>query len=266
MAQPNLVTLLTDFGLRDPYVAEMKAVILSQASHVTLVDITHHIPKFSIKTGAFILASAAPYFPPNTIHLAVVDPGVGGRRRALAIETQHFKFIGPDNGLLVPAAKMDGPMRAYEITSRKFKRSDLSTTFHGRDIFAVTTALLACGARTEEVGPAVSDLVEAPFAFPEKAEGRVKCEVIHVDDFGNVATSVHKRDLVDWGMEKEGKFRFVIGRKRLTIPFMRTYSDVPRGGLVALVGSHGFLEIGVNQGNAARRLNAALGTRIAVEL
>jgi S-adenosylmethionine hydrolase len=258
--------LLTDFGLKDSYVAEIKAVLLSRAPNVSIVDITHQVPKFSIRTGAFLLASAAPYFPDGTVHVAVVDPGVGSKRRAIAIQGKRFRFVGPDNGVLIPAARMDGPIRVHEIQNPKFMRETVSTTFHGRDVFAVTTALLAGGELVEAVGRSISDQVEPPYSSPRKVGNRVECEVVHADDFGNVITSVHGKDLAAWGIHAGNDIVVSIGRRRVGVPFLSTFSEVRKGGLVAMVGSHDFLEISVNQGDAARRLRLKPGARLVLEM
>lgn len=266
MTRASVVTLLTDFGLKDPYVAEIKAVLLSRAPSVSIVDITHQVPKFSVRTGAFLLASAAPYFPDGTVHVAVVDPGVGGRRRAIAIQGKRFRFVGPDNGVLIPAARVDEPIRVHEIQNPKFMRERVSTTFHGRDVFAVTAASLASGEPVEAVGPVVSDPVEPPYSSPRKIGNRIECEVVHIDDFGNIVTSVHSNKLAAWNIHAGNEIVVSIRRRRVEIPFASTFSDVKKGKLVVLPGSHDFLEISMNQGNAARRLRLKPGATLVLEM
>ena len=147
-----IISLLSDFGLKDPYVSEMKAIILSICPNVTLIDITHEVSKYNIMEGAFILASATPYFPENTVHLAVVDPGVGSKRRPIIVRSKRHLYVGPDNGLLILAAKNDGIINVYHVVNEKYMRKEISSTFHGRDIFAPVSAYLANGVKPEEIG------------------------------------------------------------------------------------------------------------------
>lgn len=252
-----IVTLLTDFGSRDAYVSQVKAVILSECPNVTLIDISHEVKKFSIREGAFLLASATPYFPKGTIHLAVVDPGVGGVRRGLVIESRNALYVGPDNGLLSLAANRDGVVNAYCIESR-FARPSLTSVFHGRDLFAPVAGKLASGMAPNMVGEKTSRYahIDLPQA---KAEGdRIQCEVIHIDEFGNVITNVTSDALEKFSADVRVVFR---GRSRLA-KHSRAYTDAGIGELVALVGSHGFLELGINQGNAALKLGARVGDKL----
>ena len=170
MLSAPLFTLTTDFGLRDPYVAEMKAVILGLCKTAQIVDITHAVEKFSIRSGAYMLASAAPYFPKDTINIAVVDPGVGSERRSIIVETKKGFFVGPDNGLLVLAAQMQGIKRVFEITNKKLMLRKVSFTFHGRDVFAPAAAYLANGVPLEEFGAEVADIVKPRVCGGQKRE------------------------------------------------------------------------------------------------
>lgn len=138
-----IISLLTDFGLLDPFVGEMKAVILSICPDARIIDITHQVQKFDVRLGSFLLAGAAPYFPAGTVHVGVVDPGVGSSRRAIVVETARAVYVGPDNGLLVPAAQREGILHVYELTNRSLMREEVSATFHGRDVFAPAAAHLA---------------------------------------------------------------------------------------------------------------------------
>ena len=160
-----MITLTSDFGLKDPYVAEMKGVILTINPNATIIDITHDVEKFNIRMGAFMLASAAPYFPKGTVHLAVVDPGVGTERRAILVQTKQGFFVGPDNGVLMLAAKNQGIEHTYELTNPKFMLPKVSSTFHGRDIFAPAAAYIGYRCRkASEFGPEIADVVIPEFA------------------------------------------------------------------------------------------------------
>ena len=159
-----MITLTSDFGLKDPYVAEMKGVILTINPNATIVDITHGVEKFNIRMGAFMLASAAPYFPKGTVHLAVVDPGVGTERRAILVQTKQGFFVGPDNGVLMLAAQNQGIEHTYELTNPKFMLPQVSSTFHGRDIFAPAAAYLDISVKPSEFGPEINDATTPEFA------------------------------------------------------------------------------------------------------
>src|SRR5205085_3759747 len=177
-----------DFGAGDGYAGAMKGVVLSPAPAAQLVDITHGVPPMDVAAGAAALAQAAPLFPPGTIHIAVVDPGVGGERADILIEAGGSLYIGPDNGVLSLAARP--PRRVYRIEASMFRRDPVSPTFHGRDVFAPTAGRLAGGARPMEAGPILDSMVEITRAPTRRAAGIVEGEVIHVDGFGNLITSL----------------------------------------------------------------------------
>ena len=162
----SLVSLLTDFGLVDPFVAEMKVVILSICPQVRIVDVSHGVAEFDIRMGAFLLAEAARSFPSGTVHVAVVDPGVGSSRRGIVVKTKRGTYVGPDNGLLIPSANMDGIVGVFEISNRSMMGREVSSTFHGRDVFAPVAAHIACGHLPEECGPSISDYTPSPFRDP----------------------------------------------------------------------------------------------------
>jgi len=257
-----IITLLSDFGLKDSYVAQMKAVILSICPKATVVDISHQVERHNLRMGAFILASAAPYFPDGTIHVAVVDPGVGGERRPILIEANRSFYVGPDNGLLFLAAKIDGIRKVYHTVERRFMAEEISATFHGRDIFAPVAAHIANGVKPSTIGRMITD-----FVVPEHSEARIErravaCEVVHIDGFGNVVTNLHSRDLSKTVMRYGSGFKLKHDGKNVELKFCRTYSDVQVGALLGLIGSHGFLEIAVNQGSAAKRLEVTQGSKL----
>lgn len=256
----KIITLTTDFGLRDSYVAEMKAVIVSICPDVTIVDVSHEIPNFDVRTGAYMLASTAPYFPKGTIHVAVVDPGVGTKRRHLLIQTRQGFFVGPDNGLLFLAAEKQVVTSIREITNPKLMLLNVSSTFHGRDVFAPAAAHLANGVSPAEFGPEIQEAVEPDFAKVTFKKGRLIGEVLHVDNFGNIITNVSEQEL------KHFKFRDTINievaSRKMAIKFGKTYAETQPKETLTLVGSHGYVEIAINQGNAAKEFKAKPGDKV----
>jgi S-adenosylmethionine hydrolase len=252
-----IVTFTTDFGARDGYAGAMKGVVLSLAPGATLVDVTHGVPPQDVVAGAVALAQAAPLFPPGTIHVAVVDPGVGGERADLLVEADGHFFVGPDNGVLSLATRAG--RRIFRIEAPAFRREPVSPTFHGRDVFAPTAGRLAAGAAPSEVGPRVESMLDlAAPAIARHAAG-VEGTVIHVDAFGNLITSLTAENVpVDATILVEGGngfFHPVLGR---------TFSDVAAGALVAYWGSGGQLEIARRNGSAATYVGAERGTVVRV--
>lgn len=241
----GIITLTTDFGGEDGYVGAMKGVILSRAPDVTLVDISHTVRRHDIAAAANALADAAPCFPPGTVHLAVVDPGVGGARTPVVLVAGGHVFVGPDNGLFALAAPR--PEAAYAIARAAFRREPVSATFHGRDVFAPAAAALALGAAPDQAGP------------PVMLAGRLDLgpghRVVHVDRFGNLVTDIA-------GAGKEARFR-IAGRAIAGVS--ETYESVARGELLAYVGSRGTIEIAVREGSAAELLGAARGSEVEVD-
>jgi len=255
----SIISLLSDFGHKDPYVAEMKAVILSIAPQARIVDITHEIEKFNIRMGAYVLASAAPYFPPNTIHVAVVDPGVGTKRRSIIAETNRSLYVGPDNGLLMLAAHKERIKKVYQIDNPKYMLSKVSKTFHGRDIFAPAAAHLAQGNKPSDFGPAIQDYILPEFAKPHPRKGELLGEVLHIDDFGNIISNISAEDLERARFHEGNSLLVKLGGKTLTIRFCSAYGEVASGTPLALIGSSNFLEVAVNQESASRIFRAKVG-------
>jgi len=258
-ATTPIITLLSDFGLRDAYVAEMKAVILSVNSNARIVDISHEVEKFDIRMGAFTLASAAPYFPEGTVHVAVVDPGVGTKRRPIIIQTKRSLYVGPDNGLLILSARKEEVSHVYHIRNPKYMHPKISTTFHGRDVFAPAAAYLSMGCPPSQFGPEIMDYVVPQFAEPLMKKDKLIGEVIYVDDFGNIVTNISSKDLEKLETHVSDLLHVRIGGRRFEIRFCSAYGDVPARTPLAIVGSHDFLEISVNQGNASKTLNLNIG-------
>jgi len=256
----KIITLTTDFGLRDPYVAEMKAVILKISPNAKIVDITHEIEKFNKRMGAYVLAAACPYFQKGTIHMAVIDPGVGTEREAILIQTKNGYFIGPDNGVLALAAKSQGIKHIYRIENPKFMLPRISNTFHGRDIFAPAAAYLTNGISPSEFGPEIPEIVMPKFAKIIKRKNAMTGEVIHIDGFGNIITNLREEDCEIMGMKKTVKLK--LKYTRLKLKLCKAYSQVKAHQPLAIIGSHNFLEISINQGNAAENFQTRVRDKI----
>lgn len=242
----KILTLLTDFG--SFYPAAVKGVILSKARNVILVDIAHDIPPQDVRAGAFALLSTARYFPSGTIHLGVVDPGVGSERLSIVVESGGHLFVGPDNGLLMPAARSLGTPRAYKIAL------DLpsSHTFHGRDVFAPAAALLVTGSSPQDMGPEIRPK-ELSFGTPRRTKKGIEGAIIYTDRFGNLITNMRKLP--------SGQVRL----KGIKLKIVETYSQARRIEPLITVGSHGFVEIAVNKGSAAEAFGLKAGDRIELE-
>jgi S-adenosylmethionine hydrolase len=258
----KIVTLTTDFGLRDPYVAEMKAVILNICPEVDIVDVSHEVAKFDVRMGAYMLASAAPYFSKGTIHVTVIDPGVGTARRGLIVQTKQGFLVGPDNGVLVLAAEKQGIVDVREIVNTKLMLPQVSSTFHGRDMFAPAAAHLANGVSPAEFGEKVQDIVKPEFTKIKSSRNKLTCEVLHVDGFGNIVTNVSGEVFARF---KGGEpFGVNINRRKVKVKFVKTYAEAQPKEALILVGSQGFVEIAVNLGSAAEELKANPGDKVAL--
>jgi S-adenosylmethionine hydrolase len=261
----TLIGVLSDFGLRDSYVAQMKAVILTICPSATIVDISHEVEKFNIQQGMFVLASAVPRFPEGSIFLAVVDPGVGGARRPLLFMTQKSKLVGPDNGLLALAAEKEGIVNAYHLTESQYFADSISPTFEGRDVFAHVAGHLANGISPSMMGPEIHDYVRSGFSSPKIEKSEIRGVVVHVDSFGNVVTNIDARLMERQKMAFGSDIRLRIGIGVREITYCKTYSDVGPGELLATIGGHGFLELAVNKGSAARLIALDAGDTIIIQ-
>jgi S-adenosylmethionine hydrolase len=253
-----IITLTTDFGLSDGYIGAMRGVILSISPGTTLVDLSHEIPAQDVRAGAFVLYQAVPYFPPDTIHLAVVDPGVGGQRRALAVRTSAGVFVAPDNGMLSYVLATANVHAAVSLTNPDYQRPQVSGTFHGRDIFAPAAAHLANGVPLAELGPRAINLVRWPLPRPEhRPGGEILAQVIHVDHFGNIVLDVTASDV-------QGEMTFKLGRHEIE-GISHTFSDVAPGQPVAYVGSsRDHVEIAIRDGDAAREIGLGIGDQVLI--
>jgi len=257
----SIITLTTDFGTHDWFVGTMKGVVLGINSRVRLVDLCHEIPPGDIRAGAFALRASYRFFPAGTIHLVVVDPGVGSARKAIAAKTGRYCFIGPDNGVLSWALTQEKIVAVHELRNAAFFLRPVSRTFHGRDVFAPAAAHVSRGVPLRKLGPEVHDFVRLPWPEARQEEGCVKGEVVYVDRFGNAITNIDAGELEVLGSTELE----VLRRKKSICSVADSYGSVPAGKAVAVLGSSGFLEIAVNRGNASTELGLQVGTAIAVQ-
>lgn len=261
MEPSGIVTLTTDFGTRDPYAGIMKGMVLAANPRAALVDITHEIPPQDILNAAFTLVRAYEFFPPGTVHVAVVDPEVGGARKAVAIRTERAFYVGPDNGIFGMVLHRERPLEIREILNAPFVAERISGTFHGRDVFAPCAGFLSAGRALSEVGPALDTLLQLRYPRPSQSGGILLGEVISVDSFGNLITNI-----------SEQTFRSFAGSRPVDISFAtdrfpavrRHYSEVPPGSPLVLFGSSGYLEVSMNAGSARDYYMTAVGATVTI--
>jgi S-adenosylmethionine hydrolase len=251
------ITLTTDYGLADGFVAACRGVIARTASKAQVIDVSHAVPPQDVRRGASVLAQAVPYMPPS-VHLAVVDPGVGTSRRGVVLVTQDGVLVGPDNGLLLPAAAaLGGVEGAYELVAEEYRLSTVSHTFHGRDIFAPAAAHLTLGVAPADFGPEIdpSTLVTLPDPKVMIASQKLTSEVLSVDHFGNIQLAATVRDIIATGLLLPGaSVRVRIGMHAVEATIGRTFDDVEPGEALVFVDSAGHVAIAVNQGFASSLL------------
>jgi S-adenosylmethionine hydrolase len=256
---PTRITLTTDFGTRDSYVAELKGVLYAQGpASLELVDLSHEIGAQDLREAALFVRAAWPRFPPGTIHLVVVDPGVGSARRALALELRGQQLLGPDNGVM--SLLFDGSERAVTIDPTRLGSEPISATFHGRDVFAPAAARLAQGTPLAVLGPVARELVRLALPVVSSSSSQLQGEVIHVDRFGNLITNIARSDLAPWA----GQDVRVHLAGSVPLPLAHCYADAAVGCRLALIGSSELLEIALNQGNAAVLSGARVGSVVQV--
>jgi len=256
MNHPPIITLTTDFGDTGSYVGALRGVLLSRCPGVHLADITHHVTPFSPLEASLILSQACPHFPAGTIHLAIVDPGVGGVRKPVLVRSRGFWFVGPDNGLFTPF--LDGADGLFRIREG-WPDSETSATFHGRDVFAPAAAYLAAGGDVEVIGEPIRQILQLHIPRPRRERNGVVGQILYSDRFGNLITNIHRRDLE--GLSGEIGVR--VGS--YSIPRLaRTYDDGAVGESMALFGSSGYLELAVVQGNAGGQLGVGKGERVQI--
>jgi len=258
----KLMTFLTDFGIKSSYIAQMKAVALN-ITNPKIIDITHNITPQNVKEGAFILKTTAPYFPNGTVHVAVVDPGVGTDRRGIVVTTKTQILVGPDNGLLIPAAKHISEFQVYEIKNKKLMEDSISDMFHGRDIFTPVASYILDGVFFDQVGPRIHDYKKLDLDNSVIKERTAEGEAIHIDDFGNVITNIDGLKLRQT-LDFNKKIKLNIGKKQVQMPFVRTYGETKKNTALSTIGSSNYFEISVNQGDAKEKYKVKLGDKIKI--
>jgi S-adenosyl-L-methionine hydrolase (adenosine-forming) len=258
----QIITLTTDFGLRDHYVSAMKAVILGISPGVRLVDISHQIPPQDVMAGAWVVKNAAPYFPEGTIHLVVVDPGVGTERIPVALQLGEQFFVGPDNGVFSLIAE-NNDYTACRLTDPSYWRENASNTFHGRDIFAPVAAHLANGVNLEKFGDAVEKLVTYRWATPISDKDGIQGWIVHIDRFGNLISNIPE-ELIQ-KLNLTGRLKIYVGNTILH-QLVKSYGFVEDGEPAAYIGSSGMLEVAINKGNASEMLGVHKGAQISIVL
>lgn len=254
------ITLTTDFGLQDHYVGAMKAIILDICPNIRMIDISHDIPPQDIMAGAWIVRNSAMLFPPHTVHLVVVDPGVGTERNPVAVQIEDQYFIGPDNGIFSLISEAYD-YKAVRINNKSYWRKQRSNTFHGRDIFAPVAAHLANGVNFQDLGDPISELVTYRWAIPISDKDGVQGWVVHIDRFGNLVTNISE-SLIRESSLSSG-FKIYVGNIILK-EIKTTFASVTDGEPVAYIGSSGNLEIAINKGNAREMLDVKKGAQISI--
>jgi len=260
----SIITLTTDFGLADGYVGTMKGIILGISPTATIVDISHEIAPQDVHEAAYTLYAAYSYFPQGSIHVVVVDPGVGSERRAIALRTPQATFVAPDNGVLSYVVAGERVEEIVHVTNPRYHLPPVSRTFHGRDIFAPIAAHLARGIPLAELGEPLTEIVAFPLPRPQvRPDGTIVGQVIHIDRFGNLITSIMSKDLADHPLLREG----IIGIKGQSIRgTANNYAEGAPGKLLALIGSSDHLEIAVSGGSASQTLEAKVGDEVLLKV
>ena len=250
----KIVTLLTDFGLRDGYVAQMKGVILDKCPDAMIVDVSHNVERHDIAMGSFVLETTVPYFPRGTIHVAVVDPGVGSDRKAIVIECDSGLLVGPDNGLMARAGERLHVRSIRQVQEKPVAGKSVSDTFHGRDIFAPVAGALASGKKPEEIGPRIYEIVKLKLSPARLAGKGLTCQVLHVDKFGNIITNVEDRLVKKIPREFGERVTIRSGKRAFQAKYVRSYHELGPSIIGLLMGSQGYLEIAMREKSASEKL------------
>ena len=257
----GLITLTTDFGGKEPYAGILKGMIFASNQQARIIDITHEIPPHDIINAAFTLVRAYEYFPPGTVHVAVIDPEVGGNRINIAVQTDRYFFVGPDNGIFTIALAKERKMEIREIRNAPFIFHTISSTFHGRDVYAPCAGALSAGKDFSDVGPVVKRLKSITYPKITQNGNMLNGEIVSIDSFGNLITNITRTALKSFAGKR--KIEIYFGAERFN-EIKDHYSEVPKGTPLALFGSSGFLEISMNEGNAASYFMVSTGNTIAI--
>ncbi len=263
-AAPPVVALFTDYGWDDPYVSQLKGVIITIDPTARILDLTHTVPPFNVAEGAYLLDQCAEEFPAGTIFVAVVDPQVGTARDPVLIETNKGKFfVGPDNGLFTEVIDREGFSRAWKLDKTEYYLPGSgSATFHGRDIFAPVAAHLAAGIDPDKMGTPVKNLLMLPIKDPSFSSGTISVQVLHIDRYGNVVLNLKSDSDVAAKFKDGNLVKISIGKESYSGPLVKTYGDGEKGRLILLYGGNGLLEIAMNQGSAVKELKVEPGAVI----
>jgi S-adenosyl-L-methionine hydrolase (adenosine-forming) len=264
MSESRIVTFTTDFGLNDPYVGILHGVVLNIHGETTVVDVCHAVASYDVFDGAWTIAQAYRFFPPRTVHVVVVDPGVGSMRRPLIVETDDYIFVAPDNGVLSLIEARESKFTVRHITAERYFLQPVSQTFHGRDIFAPVAAWLSKGVAPSEFGPEVSDHVRLPLPQVEQiGENSLRGVVLKVDKFGNLITNISELDAPAWFGNAGPPLSILISGQTIT-RLRHSYAEAEEEEFFAIMGSSGYLEIAARQASAAEKLAAGIGTPVGV--
>jgi S-adenosyl-L-methionine hydrolase (adenosine-forming) len=267
MSQSRIVTFTTDFGLSDHFVGLLHGVVLNIDPETTMVDVSHAVASYDVLDGAWTIAQSYRFFPPRTVHVVVVDPGVGGARRPILVETDDYVFVAPDNGVLSLVEAREPKFSARHITAERYFLQPVSQTFHGRDVFAPVAGWLSKGVAPAEFGPEISDYVRLPLPAVERTGDNIlrgvvlRGVVLKVDKFGNLITNISEQDAPTLFAPLPPPFRLLLAGQTIT-RMCRSYAEGREGELVAIVGSSGYLEVAARRASAAEKLGAAVGTAV----
>jgi S-adenosyl-L-methionine hydrolase (adenosine-forming) len=266
VSQRPIITLTTDFGLNDHFVGTIKGVILDIIPDVQIVDICHSVQAFDVLDGALTIAQAYSYFPTGTVHLVVIDPGVGTERRGLVVSSDRHHFVAPDNGVLSLVYASEERLHVRHVTAEHYYRQPVSNTFHARDIFAPVAAYLAKGVDPDKFGHEISDFIRFNAPKPKPAEGNtLRAVVLKVDRFGNLITNITPQDAPALFAEHPAPFKIAVGKREIT-EIQTNYAQGAPGEVFGILGSMGYLEIAANRGSAAQIVGAGKGADVNLKL
>ena len=264
MSETRIVTFTTDFGLSDPFVGIMHGVALNIHPETTIVDICHAVPSYDVLDGAWTIAQAYRFFPPRTVHVVVIDPGVGSARRPIVVETEGYVFVAPDNGVLSLVEAREPKFSVRQVTAERYFLQPVSQTFHGRDVFAPVAGWLSKGVAPAEFGPQISDYVRLPLPAVERiGDNTLRGVVLKVDKFGNLITNINDQAAPALCAAAPPAFRLLIAGQTIT-RVCRSYAEGSQGELFAIVGSSGYVEVAARQASAAEKLGAKVGTPVGI--
>lgn len=261
---PKIVALLTDYGTRDQYAGSLRGAVLAACPDANVVDISHDVPPHAVRAAAFVLRATAPVFPAGTVFVSVVDPGVGTARRGIAIRAGGYYFVGPDNGIFSLILTDHPEAEVRHLTNAGLFRANVSSTFHGRDIFGPVGGALARGAAFAEVGPLIDDPFHFEFPRPRlTGDDEIAGEVIYIDAYGNLVSSIGGAEWQTFIHGAKGDLTEMVGEvDRVIVPVVSTFGDVPEDDACVYLGSSGRIEVAVNRGSAAKRFEAAIGSPV----